>query len=93
MRRNQVTEQSKYSDLYIQNKQYKIKSREAIAKSMLQAAEYRRAERSRIDLKLGYYKDGKTFVDGSIVTDLKKKIKEKQDLIKDYEDERKSKDA
>ena len=42
MKRIKEIDENRYSNLFFENREFKKKSREAIAKSMLEAAEYRR---------------------------------------------------
>ena len=79
--------------MFIENKEYKKKVRDAIAKSMVEAAQCRRAERREINPKFGYFKDGtRTFIEGGLTTSIKEKIKEKQQLIRELDEDKKSKD-
>lgn len=80
MKRRKAADDHRYAELYRSNRDYRLKSRQVIAKAMLEAAHYRRAERHQINPRLGYFKD-KTFVEGSMVSDIKSKIAKRQKVI------------
>jgi hypothetical protein len=58
MTRAKEIDENRFSTLFLDNKEFKKKARDAIAKSMLEAADCRRAERREINPRLGYFKDG-----------------------------------
>jgi hypothetical protein len=60
----------------MENRCYKHKSKEIIAKMMMEEGERVRLERRRIDYKLGYFSDGtKQFIDGEDWIKLKNALK------------------
>lgn len=76
MKRVKEIDENRYSTLFLENKEFKKKARDAIAKSMLEAAECRRAERREINPRFGYFKDGaRNFVEGNLTINIKEKIK------------------
>lgn len=65
MKRIKDADDHRYSELYRAHRDFKIKSRTAMAKALLDAANYKRREMRQINPKFGYFKEnGKVFVEG-----------------------------
>lgn len=78
----------------IESKEELRKRQMVIASTMLEIAEIKRSERSRVDRQLGYYTENcRKFIEGTLVTALKERIKEGERSLARLEEEKKHAEA